>query len=348
MQMPGLERGQRVFGLDRLLKVIDPDPVVINQAACLRARHASSSCRACSGICPAEAIGFAKRKLTVDAARCTKCGLCLGACPTAALQVRGIDESLLDGVAVVRCQQAMGEGAILPCLGALSVDHLVDLGSRQPGVTLLAGDCQACRLAAGGTRARANLAAAAELLKALGVSPLPQWRSAQPPGGGADERRSVSRRDLLSLWGHSAVQTGRTLLPDREVNRVKLPTRVPARRLRWLKRFSPPEHTERLPWPSRLEGATCNGCNLCVGFCPTGALAAETAGDVWSLSYQAAACVDCHTCIELCPRQALSAGEPPTVAEVLGGGRRTIAEARNAGKPQAPQPYGGFGYNDLG
>ncbi|HWI51538.1 MAG TPA: 4Fe-4S dicluster domain-containing protein [Symbiobacteriaceae bacterium] len=324
-----------MFNLKNLLRIVDPDPVLINQQACLRARHVRSGCRACSDVCPPGAVGFSDRKLKVDAAVCVRCGLCLGACPTAALQVRGIDEEALGDSAFIRCARAPGEGVELPCLGALSPDHLIDLGSRRPGVTLVAGDCTLCPLSRGGELAKASLAVAAELLKALGVVELPHWQNAGPAAE-APASRAVNRRELLTLWGSTAAQTGRSLLPDREVNPVRLPAKVPARRLRWLKRFAPPEHRERIAWPNRAVQPGCHGCSICVNFCPTGALTSRESGDgAWTLGFQAAACVDCKTCVGLCPRSVLQPAEAPALSLVLGGGEIDLVTVPGSDRPLA-------------
>jgi len=336
-----------MFNLGKLLKVIDPDPVLIDQSNCLRVRHARSACRACSDICPTEAIGYAWQRLSVDPSPCTRCGLCMGACPTVALKVRSFDESSLDGAFRLRCERAPGDGVVVPCLGALSCDQLVDLGSRQPDIVLSAGDCGACTLSLGGAKARENLTAAMETLRALGVEQLPAWVNATD-GLQPDAQRPISRRELFSLWSQNAFQTGRSLLTDRPVNPVKLPVKVPARRLRWLKRFAVPTHDHRMIWPTRSVSADCTGCNICVAFCPTGALSSQPDPEKWSLSFQAAACVDCRTCIDLCPRRAITPGESPMVREVVGGCRHTLIAVAvpDSAKSGAGRPT--IGMQDLG
>ncbi len=323
-----------MFGLEKWLKVVDPEPVLINHQACLRARHRRSACRACSAACPPEAMGYENGRVTVDPGKCVRCGICVGACPTAALQVHGVADERLAGATRVRCSRAAGDGVELPCLGYLSADHLVDLGSRAPGLELAAGDCAACPWQKGGEQARAALASASATLLALGVQEPPRWTAAH--GGGSAQHRSLTRRELLGFWRVSAVQTSQTLLPDREVNPVRLPAKVPARRLRWIKRFESVDGPATLSWPTRQAAEGCNGCTICVAFCPTGALSGREEDGVWTLGFQAAACVDCKTCMQLCPRRVLGAGGDPLLTEVLSGARRDIAAIRAADRPVTP------------
>lgn len=322
-----------MWNLGKLLKVVDPEPVLINHQACLRARHQKSQCRACSEICPHQAVGYAKGRLTVESELCTKCGLCVGACPTAALQVRGLDEAALEGATRVRCARATGEGVEIPCLGYLTADQIVDLGSRCPGLELAAGDCAACPLARGAEQGRQALESAGKLLRALGVSQLPTWISAA--GSGAQDQRHLTRRELLGFWRTAAVQTGKSLLPERNVNPVKLPAQVPARRLRWMKRFPANGEESAVHWPTRSVAEGCIGCNICVAFCPTGALASQEEDGTWALSFQAAACVDCKTCLHLCPRKVIGPGADPTVDELLSGTRRGLAMVASCDRPGA-------------
>lgn len=330
--------------LERLFKVVDPDPVLVDQASCLRVRHRGSPCRRCEAVCPAGAIGFAEGKLAVDAGACTRCGLCAGACPTAALQVRGLDETALDRATRLRCSRAAGDGLEVPCLGWLTADHLIHLGLRLPGLELAAGECSTCPLAAGGAQAQAALSAAAGVLAALRVQPAPRWVTRPRGAPEAPQQRPVSRRDFFRLWRRDLAQTGRSLMPEREVNPIKLPARVPRRRLRWLAAAPnpapnpaphPAQDHEVTGWPTRAVAGECNGCEICVAFCPTGALTSTTENEIWRLSHQPAACVDCGTCLHLCPRRVLVPGQPAGLQELLAGGRRELAALAAADRHQA-------------
>jgi|GEM_PF-3777299 len=324
-----------MFGLEHLLKIMDPASIIVDHQLCLRARHRRSPCRGCSEACPTEAIGYENGRLTIDATACTRCGLCVGACPTDALQLRSITAKGLEGATRLKCAHADGEGPELPCLGWLTRDDIIDVGSRCPGLELAAGDCETCSLAAGGNRAKEAVTAASSMLAALGVAQDPVW-VVSPKGATRPDERVVSRRELFSLWSRSAVQTGRTLLPDRDVNPVKLPTKLPARRTRWIKRFAHKDSSAALDWPLRTVNQGCIGCDICVAFCPTGALSSAESEGVWSLRFQATACVDCGTCIHLCPRRVLAASdERPTVGEVLSGTRRDLASLPSSERPQA-------------
>lgn len=313
-----------MFNLLHLLKVINPEPVTIDHQACLRARHRRSACRACTDICPDEAISYESGKLEVDASRCSKCSLCAGACPTGAMTILGIEEqSVLAGTAL-RCSKVGGEGPQVPCLGWLTADHLIGMALQGDGGTLelTCSDCTACPWASGSDLAAAAIQTATAALEAIGKPSA--IRVTLVAAGEAAPELVLSRRDLFSLWTTEGKQVAKTLLPEKDVNHAKLPARVPARRTAWVKRADPADVPEVAsvmpdgPWKARAVSEACNGCGICAAFCPTGALAQRQDGEDWVLSHQAAACVGCGTCVALCPLKAV--GEEPLPAAVMVAG----------------------------
>ncbi|MBP2018087.1 ferredoxin [Symbiobacterium terraclitae] len=310
-----------LFNLENLLKVVDPDPVRLDPQACLVARHRNSHCRRCIEACPRSALRLEEGSVRVDAAACDRCGLCSGACPTAAVAVRGIDEAAVLAAGSVHCEKATGGGLRLPCLGYLSADHLLAMASRHPEVLLACGDCDACPRQSGGERAREAVALARAALSALGLHRT--IRLTQQSGGGASGQ-SLSRRDLLGLWRTESAQVARQFLPEPELNHARLPARLPERRRRWIRQVGadrvPGGTMPGGPWAARRVTDACTGCGICARFCPTGALADGGADGTWELTHQPAACVACGTCAELCPVRAV--GEEPLSVQALAGGDR--------------------------
>lgn len=316
-----------MFGLDQFLKVLDPDPVLIDHQACLRARHKRSMCRACIDVCPDRAVTFEAGKIQVDSAVCSRCALCSGACPTAALTLRGINEEALLAASEVHCNEAPGNGVRVPCLGMLTPDHMIALGLRHRSVELVSGQCDSCRWQKGGALARSAAATANEALNALGSSALVSVNAKSAVQ--AREDQVVSRRQLLALWTTESKQIAQELLPERDVNPLRLSAKVPRRRTTWLKRVKPDTITAEVtmpigPWKGRVVTDACMGCGICAAFCPTGALVQRRDGAEWYLSHQATACVSCDTCVALCPVKAVR-DEPVGAHAMAEGAIRELA-----------------------
>ncbi|MFZ5823634.1 MAG: 4Fe-4S binding protein [Bacillota bacterium] len=314
-----------MFNLEHLLKVLDPEPVLIDHQVCLAARHRRATCRACIEVCPEGALRLEEGKVVVDSAKCSRCGLCAGACPTASITIRGIDDAAVAGAAQLHCSRAQGLGVQVPCLGYLTVDHLLAIGLRHDLVELTRGDCASCQWQSGGAMTERTVETARQTLGAIGSEHT--LRLVGRVAGEAGDR-AISRRDLFNLWRVESVQVARQFAPEKEVNHAKLPAKLPARRRRWLRQANPdraqPGATMPTgPWKGRVVSEACNGCSICVSFCPTGAFAQrETEGD-WLLTHQPAACVACNTCVALCPTRAVSE-EPLPAVRMLQGEVRTV------------------------
>jgi ferredoxin len=313
-----------VFGLDQLLKVLDPDPVLVDQKACLRARHARSACKACSHACPEAAIQIQGRQVSIIADKCNRCGLCVSACSTAAVRLRGVDDTAVLKSARVRCSRAGGEGAVLPCLGLLTPDHLIAMSLAHGETTLVTDDCEACPMAKGRRAAEAAVQGAEAALRSLGKQPSIHIRKNTEP------TQVVSRRELLTLWRTEGAQVAGQLLPEAGVRPNAMPSQVPKRRGAWIGQLPadtvPADNLmpDGGPWSARTVTEACTGCATCVLFCPTGALTQQREASSWHLFHQAAACVNCNTCVELCPEEAIATHSPSAQAMASGETRQLI------------------------
>lgn len=314
-----------MFNLEHLLKVIDPEPVLIDHQACLAARHRRAACRACIDHCPDQALKLADGKVTVDSAKCSRCSLCAAHCPTAAVTVRGVNDETAAESDNVHCSKADGLGVQLPCLGYLTADHLLAMALRHEAVELTRGECATCQWSSGGAMTEQAVETVQQALTAIRSDHTIRLATRQAGQAGG---RTISRRDLFSLWQVESVQVAQQFAPVREINHAKLPAKLPARRRRWMRQANPervpPEATMPPgPWKARIVSEACNGCSICVSFCPTGAFARREEESDWVLTHQPAACVGCNTCVTLCPTRAVSE-EPLPAAQMVAG---TVREA---------------------
>lgn len=122
-------------------------------ARCLRRRFLRSTCDRCARECPVQALYPGEAEVRIDAERCTGCLACTAVCPSEALVSRDPRPAKLaarldagSGPLVLACEKSLrtGRELILPCLGAISREHLAALAVLRGGVTLLLQACRDC------------------------------------------------------------------------------------------------------------------------------------------------------------------------------------------------------------
>ncbi len=222
------------------------------------------------------------------------------------------------------------------CLGALGAADLVAAGAAGMNhVTLVDGGCAGCALEPAVGRLDGEIRAACDVLAALG-SPLEVRRVARPgrgPDRGIAPRDqvgpAVSRRGLFTLVrDRSRRAIGLAVegaLADARPNVDELHAVAPpaarhrglladletlaARRATLRTVHEAPRRVEAvgLPLASVEMGPACDGCGLCVVYCPHGALGAAVPGAERSGPpiFDPASCSGCGLCAEVCPTAAV-------------------------------------------
>ncbi|MEE8353400.1 MAG: 4Fe-4S dicluster domain-containing protein, partial [Dehalococcoidales bacterium] len=319
-----------------LERVLSRAQLEVVPGRCLRAYHRRASCRLCLDSCPDRAVSL-DGSPEVDYSRCRCCGVCANLCPTGVFRL--LEPSYESLVARARgrdvvefgCAQsasAVGGMVSVPCLGYLNEAVLVAVAvGGAAEIRLDVSDCEECRFEGGLAVAIETMRRANRLLSLFGLPDrVSAWTSDRGNGKGNGNRdgngdRRYSRREFLSYLGRGtrsvAAGTGSPAATGRDGDAGRRPgpltPSLPEKRrmlLDHLSRLGPPFTGEAVidgaPFARVTIGDDCDGCGMCVSFCPTGALAWCDEGDRRALTFGTADCLACGLCREICPRDDVS------------------------------------------
>ena len=196
------------------------------------------------------------------------------------------------------------------CLGALGVDHLLQIASQGGGqVWLNDAACAECPVGHAWQQMARCVAEANSWLAAFGRPPAVFLASralpaeAPPPQVkpavrvAAPQPRRAFFRQLLGLEGEETAVKGYTLRRRQRLLPIlaswkPAPAEIPLQGLG----VANVQVDERL----------CSACGLCARACPTGALRFLADEEMFGLLFTAASCVDCGICARICPETAVT------------------------------------------
>lgn len=322
-------------------RCLRPDaPVGLLARACLELHPRHVACAHCAEACPVKVLSLTHEGLRLDDG-CLGCGRCMAVCPTGALAVHGFSltptpEPTLETLALdcwkVPCHLSPPGAVRVPCLGGMSVSHLLALryvGGNRRLALLDRGWCGKC--VAGGNDshpAQAALSATRGWLKEINA-PAPHWPTIdKQPLPAALQHQTISddsdgspvkRRDFLSRLAREVAATVSEVagfrIEETPVAKLAKPVHGLAP-LRAIEREHQLLLLERLAaryggsLPTRFFssveiGPECQDHRLCVNLCPTGALSPYENAHGGGITFEAAACVACGQCERICPEHAV-------------------------------------------
>ncbi len=350
-------------------ELLSPDYLEVNRRRCLRVRHRKSNCRLCLETCPLGAISFSEG-LQVDRSLCSGCGICAGVCRNGVFGLRDFaHESMLTsirqkGEVKFTCFSLPPEsdGFRVPCLGYLDEAMLIGIiASGSQAVRLIAGQCKRCRHGVGIRVAGKTVKLANQILTAFGLSKklsISIGEAGDSYGVSQDER--YSRREFFSYIGAKtksrfAVVTNKANTDlEIEARIFTLSSGLPKKRsilLEQIKKLGQPviDHVnaDDLPFAKVKLGGDCNGCNMCVTFCPTGALRSLGTEDSQVIDFSLGYCLACGLCSEVCPQKTVSYSSWIDPELLANNTRMILVEHRKAACTWCRQMYITVSENNL-
>lgn len=274
--------------------------------------------------CPGAAISVHDNQIRFDGDKCSGCMLCCASCPNDAFEFEGFDlEQGLQSLSkqqetVISCSrrpQVHPEEFVIPCIGGLSLEHLIYIGVALTGRVVfdmsLCGTCE-------NESASRRFTALVSSLEGAGKEKLNAELTILTNTGDTRASCSETRRSFLAGIGNSlvtAVASRHGGDSGKSGDAVGRKRRVPNKVL-LLKTLQGDTDQLRQELISSMclhriqVNGNCTGCPLCKGICPTGAIKIDTSGREKSLMVDHTICSGCGLCVAFCKHDALTLHKP--------------------------------------
>ena len=303
---------------------IDKNELEIDAGACV-------ACGACIAVCPTQAlisVDPMEEELAAAVADTTRAA---------------------DGVTVIACARKAARQtgdpdkyAVVPCLARMDEALLVELAARGiQDIHLVDGTCRTCKYRATVPSIDDTVASARELLATVGADTVITRSDDFPPEAKvADLHKAVgaARREFFTSTGHYAKDVAKSaaekMVNDKlrqlklqkeeqslreklgvKAGAGKMPTIDAGRNLAILDAMArigepvEPEMFTRIFGDIEIDPEVCNGCNMCVMFCPTDALRKSLdkhpdEGRAY-VEFSMADCTQCNLCADACLKKCI-------------------------------------------
>lgn len=332
------------------------DQLRVSPELCLKLRHRKSNCRLCLDICPCGAIRTGD-SVQVASSLCRGCGICVNVCPTGVFGLGYLSyESLLDRVkgqadtTLFTCSRFPQEDWVeVPCLGHLNEALLIGAaisGRSSVRLNLDVSRCKQCQFAVGLQVIIRSLRRANQILAVFGVPrriSVFNANGSHSPGKSALSRR-IFFSYLLGEMRGAALENGENT--GTAMKTISLQPTLPKKHRMLLEQIRklgqpvvPQLNAERLPFAEVVIGEQCDGCGMCVTFCPTGALRLQDQETRRTMDFASAYCLACGLCADVCPVGAVTYSRDINLWHLVSGGRKILIEFEKSVCPRCGQGF---------
>lgn len=307
----------------------------LEPSRCVRVFSINSECSKCSDICPTSAIALNDRLPSINQSLCVGCSGCVAVCPSEALlhddftPTESFFSYVQDENLIFSCQKN------IPCILALSVEHLISLAALKGTVVLDIGHCGSCEI---GESVLDNIAKNLEFahyaLEAIESDGVIKLESLSIEG----DESIKDRRDFFKTFHLQRVAKIKSDFDDSvtasidefvstdisQIDRASVRAKkiTDRRKLFFtaLKKIEKPSiyhvvDEKMVPFTSQklLDEALCTACSICHRVCPTVALSSDSRNS--KIDFDPFLCIKCHLCHDVCESNAITLSSSYNIKE---------------------------------
>ena len=297
---------------------------------CVRYYSKLSTCDKCELVCPTNAILIEDMKLKISMESCVECGACNSICPNEAFLLEKYSPTahffsfLKEDDKLLSCKKD------IPCLAALSVEHLVSFVTQKGDMVADIGHCTNCEIGSLITTINQNIDEANFMLEKLKINHKISKMSVgyEPIEDKKTENPSSDRRDFFKRFGlKGAIKTKvefETIsenleseyksieLQNNSIKGIRENSLSDRRKIFFtaLKGVKKPEQFEYINeadvrfFSNKNVDESCTNCSICYRICPTGALSTDV--NQTRIDFDMLSCVRCNLCHDVCEPDAIS------------------------------------------
>ena len=301
--------------------------LTLSAGSCVRSLSVDSECNKCEVVCPTNAIVVGTNPLpSINFSACVTCGACVGVCPNEAL---GLDEFSTTNFFfdfVESSENLISCRKNVPCIAALSVEHVISMAVLKKEIVFDVGHCESCEIAPTCYKRIVEIhEEASYLLEAMENSSEIKLEKVSYE----ETTKSTDRRDFLNTLNlntvakvkhsfESEVQKASDELVEHTLGKSDIALlkkkSIPDRRKIFftaIKRVEKPSQfhiidATEVTFTSQklMNEEACTACQMCYRVCPTGALTSDMKNS--KIDFDPFLCIKCSICHDVCEPDAIT------------------------------------------
>ena len=311
--------------------------IQLDTSKCVRSLSVESECNKCEVICPTQAIVITQEIAlpAINFSSCVGCGACDAVCPNEALSLDDFSPTdfffnfVQEKDSLISCRKNV------PCIAALSIEHVISLAVLKKELVFDIGHCDGCDIAHTCKPQIENIyEEATYLLSAMDNTATIEMKNiAYKNTEENNDRRGFLNAMSLKTVGkvkssfESEVKKASDELIAHTLEKADIALlkkkRIPERRKIFftaIKRVEKPSQfhivdATEVSFTSQklMDEESCTACQMCYRVCPTGALTSDIKNS--KIDFDPFLCVKCHICHDVCEPDAITLSSSYNIKE---------------------------------